>query len=232
MALPLYDTEFIDREVQGGPTARGLGLGPSPVAGPDIAPRPPTREELSAKVGETCNRIADLKRAQDELEKERSALEEARRRRAEFEAGRAETINHLTRGISLIEKAEFETRRDAEQMAKTLAGFRTVLEQVQAIKEETWTLENWNTELTRALTKVENARMEWNAARLKWSLLNQEGADQPAATADGTRGHANQDVLAGRSLAECWKLGLALTWPVALVALGAFVALILLLLRR
>jgi len=234
MALPLDDTDFIDHDVQHARAARGLtSVNPAapPTVASAIAPRPPTREELVAKVGETQHQIADLKRAQEELERERSALEEARRRRAEFETGRMETIEHLTRGISLLEKAEFEARRDAEQMAKTLAGFRTVLGHVQAIKEETWTLENWNTELTRALTAVENARMEWNAARLKWSLLNGDSVPR-SETAAPPAGQVALDVLSGRSFGEWCRLGLALTWPLAAVALVAFATLLLVLWRR
>ena len=55
---------------------------------------------------------------------------------------------------------------------------------VEAIHEETWTAENSDVELTRALTAVENARMEWNSARLKFPLLSgkamENGADAPA----------------------------------------------------
>lgn len=225
MALPIDDTDFIDHDLQ---RARAAGATPSPNA--PAAPRPPTREELAAKVGEAQHRIAELKRAQEELERERSALEEARRRRTEFESGRAEVIERLTRGIGLLEKAEFEARKTAEGMARTLASFRETLSQVEAIKEESWTLENWNAELTRALTAVENARMEWNSARLKWPLL--EGATEAPDRQDSTKETgAGTDVFGGRSVGELCKLGLALTWPLALVALLALAVLVVFLLR-
>jgi|GEM_PF-74655 len=219
MALPIDDADFIDREVHG---AREPAGNPQPAA----APRPPTREELAAKVSEAQHRIAELKRAQEELERERSALEEARRRRAEFESGRAEVIEQLTRGIGLLEKAEFEARKSAEGMARTLAAFREALTQVEAIKEETWTLENWNTELTRALTTVENARMEMNSARLKWPLLDGVDAAAMEQKAENNVAGAPTDLLKGRTFGELCKLGFALTWPLALVMLLAFGALI------
>jgi DNA repair exonuclease SbcCD ATPase subunit len=219
----LFDeTDFVDRDLQAAQKAQALAaaLPPGPA---NVAPRPPTRQELEVKVTQTQSRIIELKRAQEELERERAALDEARRRRQEMEAGRAEMVEHLTRGIGLLEKAEFDARRSAEQMAKTLEGFRQALGAVQAIKEDTWTQENWTTELTRALTAVENARMEWNSARLKWPILNGEAA-VPANQGDDPASAARGVWLGQRSFLGLCKVGFALTWPLAVVALAALVA--------
>src|SRR5947209_8355980 len=112
--------------------------------------RAPTREEVDSRVSEAQQKLAELKRAQEELERERAALEETRRRQLEFQTGRQEMVQNLTRGIGLVEEAEFTARRDAEQLAKTLADFRDALDKVQAIQEESWTKDNFNAELTRA----------------------------------------------------------------------------------
>src|SRR5687768_15533171 len=140
--------------------------------------RPPTREEIETKVNETQARLAELRRAQEELERERAALEEARRKRIEFSNGRAEMLEHLTRGVGILEEAEFAARRDAEQMTLSLGDMKSALAKVQALNEEAWSEENWQQELTRSLTTLENARMEWNTARLKWTVL--DGALKPA----------------------------------------------------
>src|SRR5213594_1949776 len=80
--------------------------------------RPPTREELDSRVGETQQRLMELKRMQEDLERERATLEEARRRRSEFQTGREEVLQNLTRGLGLLEEAEFNSRRDAEQLTR------------------------------------------------------------------------------------------------------------------
>ena len=77
-----------------------------------------TREEVDTRVTDTQQKLIELKRAQEELERERSALEETRRRQMEFQTGRQEAVQNLTRGIGLLEEAEFAARRDAEQMAR------------------------------------------------------------------------------------------------------------------
>ncbi|MBM3869642.1 MAG: hypothetical protein FJ392_01590 [Verrucomicrobia bacterium] len=193
--------------------------------------RPPTREELDSRVSDAQQQLAELKRKQDELERERAALEEARRRRVELQTGRTEMLHHLTRGLVLLEEAELRSRRDAEQMAKSLAGLRESLDKVRAINEEGWSAEAYNIELTRALTAIENARMEWNGARLKWPTLDGALTSHPgaAATADPTKIQSHP--LGAQSFSELCRLGFALTWPVALaVLLGA--AGMLLFLRR
>jgi hypothetical protein len=208
MASQFDDSDFVDREylnAQTGYTATAAG----------VAHRPPTTEELDSRASEAHQKLAELKRAQEELERERAALEDARRRRVEFQTGREEMLQHLIRGVALLEQAEFAARRDAEQMAKSLVGLHESLGRVQAIHDETWTQENWNLELSRALASIENARMEWNGARLKWPLLDgQEAESRPKEGASSAFGHWQT-----ASFWEHCKLGVALTWPVAVVGL-------------
>lgn len=188
--------------------------------------RAPTREEVDTRVADTHQKLAELKRAQEELERERSALEETRRRQMEFQTGRQEMIHNLTRGLGLLEETEFTARRDAEQMAKTIADFRDVLSKIEAVREETWNKDNFNVELTRALTAIENGRMEWNTARLKFPILTGE---KPANNATGAPSAPEAFPVGNRSFGELCKLGLALTWPlvlVALAALGVFAAIL------
>src|SRR5581483_11390310 len=190
--------------------------------------RAPSREEVDSKVGETHQKLAELKRIQEELERERAGLEETRRRQMEFQTGRQETIQNLTRGVGLLEEAEFAARREAEQLAKSLTDLREALTKVEATNEAAWTKENFPVELTRALTVVENARMEWNAARLEYARL--AGNVTVEAVKKVENGNAAQPWLAGRSFGQLCKLGLALTWPLALVALlaaGIFLAVLL-----
>jgi DNA repair exonuclease SbcCD ATPase subunit len=188
----------------------------------------PSRDDTDRKVVEAQQKLVELKRAQEELERERAGLEELRRRQNEFTTGRQEIIQQLTRGLGLLEEAEFAARRDAEQMVKTLGDFRAALAKVQAIHDEAWTKENFQIELTRALTTIENARMEWNSARLKLPAL--AGETKTGAAAEKNSGAASAaPALADLSFGQLGRIGLAFTWPlllVALVALGIFLAIL------
>jgi len=217
-------SDFVDDDFQDARKAAAAAAA-NPFAAASEPGRAPTREQVDVRVGEMHQKLGELKRAQQELERERASLEETRRRQLEFTTGRQEMVQHLTRGVGLLEEAEFAARRDAEQMAKALEGMRDALIKVQTIQEETWTKDNFNVELTRALTTVENARMEWNAARLKFAVLSGDTAAENAAPPAAT--HPVEAILQQRSYAELCKLGLALTWPLALAALAIFAVLLL-----
>ena len=236
MASKFDESEFIDTDYESSRHAVGRGTGTianapvmSSMPHSDPSHRPPTREEIESRVSDTHARLADLKRAQEQLERERSALEEARRRRIEFHTGRDEMLNHLTRGVEILKEAEFSARRDAEQMSKSLVDLREALEKVETLKEENWTQENWNTELTRALTTLENARMEWNSSRLKWPVLDGALKDPEEEKREKT---GISSFLEGKGFWEICQIGLVLTWPIVLAALVGMTAISVFLLLR
>lgn len=220
MATEYDTTEFVDTDFQAHKSPYTTATNPF---------RAPTREEVDSKVSEAQQKLAELKQAQEELERERASLEEVRRRQSEFQTGRNEMIQNLTRGLGLLEEAEFAARRDAEQMAKSIADLRDGLAKVQSIHEESWTKDTFNVELTRALTTLENARLEWNGARLKYPVLSGEAVAR--STPSGTA-PAGAPWLAPKSFGELCKLGLAFTWPLAVVALLALGVMVAILLRQ
>jgi hypothetical protein len=229
MGTEFDDAEFVDPEYH--------ATQHRPVAGQDSTPalaavhRPPTREELDSKVTEAQQKLSDLRRLQEELERERAVIEEARRRLVEFQTGREEMRHHLMRGIGILEEMEFATRRDVEQMGKNLLGLREALQKVESIQEEAWNRDSYQMELTRALTTIENARMEWNSASVKWPRLSGKSEADADTSTNANRGFpANWREI---GYVELCRLGLAMTWPLATVLLLAVIALCLLLgLRR
>jgi hypothetical protein len=215
-------TEFVDDDFQPGQ--------PAAPANPWAAPAgsAPTREQVDTRVVEAQQKLAELKRQQEDLERERASLEETRRRQMEFHNGRKELLQNLTRGAGLLEEAEFASRRDAELMARTMVEFKDALAKLQAINEENWTQENFNIELTRALTTIENARMEWNSARLKLPVLAGESA--PVASPSAAPAASGMPSFARLGFWQLCRIGLGFTWPlllVALLALAIFTAILL-----
>lgn len=224
MSSDFDPTDFVDTDFRAHKT-------PAPAAtvtGSGGFQRAPTREEVDARVSEAQQKLAELKRAQEELERERASLEETRRRQMEFQTGREELIQSLTRGLGLLEEAEFAARRDSEQMARTLAGLRESLGKLDLIRQETWTQDNFAVELTRALTTIENARMEWNSARLKFPVLSGSAPATEPAPAETPRPAALPEL----GFFGWCKIGLALTWPVALAVLLSAAAWLALTLRH
>jgi hypothetical protein len=224
MASDYDPTEFIDGDfqTQKSPFAASPGF-----AGHQ---RAPTIQEVDSKVLEQQQKLAELKKAQEEKERELASLEETRRRQMEFQTGRQELIHNLTRGLGLLEEAEFNSRRDAEQMAKALVDLRDALTKIEAIREESWSGEDFPVELTRSLTTLENARMEWNSARLKFPVLTGQ-LSQEAATS-GEKAASSLSSLGSLPFGKLCRVGLGLTWPLAVVGLIILASLLTVLLRR
>jgi DNA repair exonuclease SbcCD ATPase subunit len=218
--MPKDSTEFIDTDLL---DSQKTGFAALTGSTSGSMNRPPTREEIEAMVSEKQLKLAELKRAQEELERERAGLEELRRRQNEFATGKEEMINHLTRGIGLLEQQELKMRAEAESMARTLEDFREMIAKVRVLNDGSWSQDNFQSELTSALTTLENARMEWNSARLKFPVLSGQVAETDAPQKQ------QQFLPANAGFVELCKIGFALTWP--LVALG-FAILGLVLLRH
>jgi hypothetical protein len=207
------ESDFIDTEFHSarGTEYRGTANTPSR--------RAPTQEELEARNQETQRKLQELKLAQQRLEEERVALEESRRRRADYHTGREDMLTHLTRGVGLLQKVEFEARQRAEESSRTLQSLQHHLQHLESSNDQAWSEEHYSTELTSALTAIENARTDWNDARLKWPCLADARPDEPDSEGAATRVAAHG--FANLSFGQLCRIGLALTWPISLVVLLA-----------
>ena len=184
------------------------------------------REELDTQASSLQSKLADLNRAREKLEREKATVEESRRRFTEFQTGRDEMLHELTRSLGLLEEAQMNAQRDAEQMAFTMEDLRDALSKVDVLEEVDTHDEHWKVQLTRNLTTIENARMELNSARLKWTLLSGNLDDEGDRFIAPTQGSTNS-IAMPKSFGQLCLWGLALTWPVLLVG-SAIVAILLL----
>ena len=116
-------TEFVDDDFQ--PTQSTAATPATPRWAASSSGAAPTRAEMDSQVNDAQSKLAELKRQQDELERQRASLEDLRRRQTEFTTGREEMLQHLTRGVGLLEEAELTARREAELSAQTLAEFKS-----------------------------------------------------------------------------------------------------------
>jgi len=219
MSSKLDESDFVDRDLE---AMQESGM-PSFGADDSTATTPLSQEELTSRVTEKQQKLAELKREQEEIEREKNELEEARKRSNELTTGREEMVQHLTRGIGLLKEAELSSGRTAEQLAMTVSDLQGSLNKINSIVEEEWTKENGSVELTRALTIIENARLEWNSARLKWPVLDCETALAPAG--DGQSQTEERPGLEQHSFRQLSRMGLAFTWPLVVVGVAIVILL-------
>ena len=225
MSSKFDESDFVDRDLE--VAQESADISNEPVLHPADSPHPPSQEELTERVSETQQKLVELKQMQEDLERERTEIEESRRRRSELSTGREEMVQNLTRGVGILEEAELSKARAAEQLSRTVADLRNALDKINLINKEDWTDENWSVELTKALTTIENSRMEWNSARLKWPSLDGE-SDASNITVESQI--VNKEAWASLDQLNFWqqsKLGLAFTWPLVFVGVAIVILLIL-----
>ena len=187
-----------------------------PIETKQVAQISEDREELDNQATSLQTKLAALNRAREKLEREKATVEESRRRFTEFETGREEMMHEITRSLGLLEEAQMDAQREAEQMARTMDDLRDALSKVETLEDVDTHDEQWKILLTRNLTTIENARMELNSARLKWSLLSSEQKSFSPPLITTASGSSNGIPLPG-SFGELCLWGLAFTWPILLI---------------
>ncbi|MBM3860312.1 MAG: hypothetical protein FJ395_11755 [Verrucomicrobia bacterium] len=133
---------------------------------------PKQKEELERELQQKREQLLLLRRQQEELEKQKTDLEDLRRKHEEYARGRQEMIEQLTRGLVLLEREQLEAQRRGELCASTRQSFCEALDQLQRIRDEEWTSTTVRTELSRALGIIENTRAELQRASARLECLN------------------------------------------------------------
>src|SRR5271170_2773406 len=142
-----------------------------------------TANEINLKVQRVEEQLLDLKRQQEEIERQKKELDELSRKQREFDEGRRDIVEKLTRGLVLLEREEFEVKRELEQIKIVRDNFAEHLGQTENLNPADWSSEELPTELTRALARVDQAKSIYSQSRARLAALRQaeegQGDDIP-----------------------------------------------------
>ncbi len=166
-------------------------------------------------VDRTTERIAFLKKKQEELQGQKAELEELRRQRKELDSIKREVLTDLELSIAVLDREESDLQRKHSLVQMTRKEFDTIIAEVREIREETWQEENLKAELAQALAVVAKAKREVTVARGKIDALSTRGLDEKEEprTPEGGR----TEILPTRS-GELFRRGLIFFLPAALLA--------------
>jgi predicted RNase H-like nuclease (RuvC/YqgF family) len=143
-----------------------------------------TANEINIKVQRVEEQLLDLKRQQEEIERQKKELDELSRKQREFDEGRRDIVEKLTRGLVLLEREEFEVKRELEQIKIVRDSFAEHLGQTENLNPADWSSEELPTELTKALARVDQAKAIYSQSRARLMALRQseeaQGEDTPA----------------------------------------------------
>src|SRR5205807_8110710 len=166
-----------------------------------------THEWVGSQVQKAQEQLLQLRRQQEQIEKQKRELEELSRRQEELERGRADMTDKLTRSLVVLEREAYDAQKRLEQLRAMRESFGQHLELIEAIDPKSWNPLDLHKELSRALSTVESARVEFSQQRSRL---------QPDGDAEG--GDALPEIepvfsSAGRSLFQWIKIGFAFSLP-------------------
>jgi chromosome segregation ATPase len=129
--------------------------------------------EINLKVQRVEEQLLDLKRQQEEIERQKRELDELSRKQREFDEGRRDIVEKLTRGLVLLEREEFEVKRELEQIKIVRDSFAEHLNQTEGLNPAEWATEELPSELNRALARVDQAKAIYSQSRARLLALRQ-----------------------------------------------------------
>lgn len=174
------------------------------------------KEQVEDHMAHAAQELERLRQRQENLEKEKSVLEDLRRRQAEYERGKREMLEHLNHSIISLEKDELNAEKLLELVTDTRKRCRTWLADIDAINEEDWPEGQFREELAKNLSRIEDIRLEYNKALAKIEAYHgdeKQGTTThaPVMYEDAGGGGAEE-----RTFGYWLKVGFAVSLPVML----------------
>jgi hypothetical protein len=179
------------------------------------------KDEVEGQVARAAEELERLRQRQEDLEKEKHALLELRKRQSEYEHGKQELIERLNQHIHTLEKEEVRASQVCELLGATRKQFREMLEELNAISEEDWDDEHFREELAKALAVVEDARVEFNKGMAKVKAATQAEVKQVEGSSVVYEDTSRSEPVS-HGFGYWMKVGVAISIPI-----GAFIALLL-----
>src|SRR5436305_9048339 len=160
-------------------------------------------ENLDSHVQKAQEQLLQLKRQQEQIEKQKRELEELSRRQAELENGRTEMADKLTRALVVLEREAYSAQNRLEQIRATRESFGQHLELIEGIDPKSWNPSDLHKELSRALSTVDGARVEFAQQRSRLQATSESNENESLAEVEPVFSSGC------RSLLEWMKIGFA-----------------------
>lgn len=183
------------------------------------------KQDVDEQVVTAMQELERLRTRQESLEKEKRDLEEIRRKQEEYERGKREMIERLNQSLLTLEKDELQASRLSELLGATRKRFKSLLADVQGLNDEVWPEEQFRDELNKALTVIEDARMEYNKSMTRIDTLGGPGkpgsAEHHPVIFEESRFSSEPE----KSFGYWIKVGFAVSLPliVVIIAVTAFI---------
>jgi len=163
-------------------------------------------EQLDLQVQRAQEQLLVLKRQQDQIEKQKRELEELSRRQEQLQQGKSEMLEKFTRSSVVLDRELFEAQKRVEMLREIHESFVQHLDVLESINPKGWENADFDRELSRALSAIDDARGEYTRSLPKIQL--DVPVEEAQESADG----------AGRDFLYWLKCGFAFTLPLLILA--------------
>lgn len=180
-------------------------------------------EHLDNQVQRAQEQLLTLKRQQEAIERQKRELEELSRREDQFQQGRSEMVEKITRSRVMLEREIFDAQKRVEMLSGIHESFGQHLDVLEAINPKSWAEDDMNRELTKALGAVDDARAEYSRSLPKISA-GKDGAGADAIAPDGGY-QMDLGATEAKDFTYWLKAGFAFTLP--LFAIGVILVIVL-----
>ncbi len=184
---------------------------------------PLSTEHIDEKVHQAEAQEQHLKRQLEQIERQKRELEELGRRQEQFNIGKAEFVDKLTRALVVVEREAFEANKRVESLETIRVSFAQHLENIESINPKAWDGMDIHRELTRALASVDDARAEYAKSFPKVSVNTAAQQQQGHDDADHFAHHEAGGAPAN-DFVSWLKIGLAFSIP--LIVFGLIVLIV------
>lgn len=180
-------------------------------------------EHLDNQVQRAQEELLSLKRKQEQIERQKRELEELSRRQEQLGAGKSEMLEKFTRAMVVLERETYEAKKRVELLEAIRDSFAQHMDVLEAINPKSWEGLDMNKELTRALSAVDDSRVEYTNNLPRISPESDADASDPVAVGMGYQ--AEYSAEPPKDFLYWLKSGFAFTMP--LFAVGVVIIILL-----
>lgn len=138
------------------------------------------KQEVDERMVDKAKELERLRSRQAELERERRTLEELRAKQEQFETLRRNSKKALSESLVRLDQERQQADRLVEQLEETRSLFKSRLEEVEGIDEQSWEDERLPDELNRAVVLLESIQDEYRKAIAKLAAIRPDAGGVPA----------------------------------------------------
>ena len=124
----------------------------------------PITDDFEGKLVAAQHKLEILQQQQEQIEQQKAELEELTKRKEDFLDGQVCMTERLSVCLTSIDRSLYEMRQDMEDLEQTRKCFAEHQQNIDSINPESWTREQLQKELTKAISILDHAEDEYDEA--------------------------------------------------------------------